>query len=83
MDKKGSYKMTIDRVGEAILNLILEKSPRSAQGVEFVQRSIESLTLCLSQIIKSGYCQEHYKTGYDIATKLIQEDLGLKEEPPK
>lgn len=47
---------------------------------EFVDECICALTLCLSQIVKSGYCANHWEGVLNVINKYLRQDLGLGEK---
>jgi hypothetical protein len=73
-----------DSIANQIMRILLEKIPSEKSGPAFVEQAMQSLTPCLSLIIETGYCPEHYNTGLDAAITLIKEDLRMTaEELPK
>ena len=56
-----------------ILQLIMERI--DTKNNDFIHQSIEILTLCLSEIIRAGYCRHHIQEACDKVVEFIKEDL--------
>lgn len=65
-----------EKAGE-VLEFMMSKIDKNNE--EFFNESIEILTLCLSEVIKAGYCKSHWNYGLEKASKLILEDLTSNE----
>lgn len=74
MEKNEEDVGPIGECAGEILELIIKRI--NSQEKEFIRDSIEILTLCLSEIIKAGYCSCHKQEGVDLVLKLIQDDLN-------
>ena len=66
----------IGLIAGEVLELIMQKITSNKK--KFTKDVIEILTLCISEIIRAGYCSCHRQEGCDLVMKLIKEDLDAE-----
>ena len=63
----------IGGIAGEILTFMISKMESNDR--KFVDEGLQILTLCLSELIKAGYCKHHYKEAYKKVSRLIVDDL--------
>ena len=64
-------------ISSEVLDLIMEKVPNKITGKEFVDITIDILTLCTSEIIRSGYCPKHHNDALEVVINKIKNNLYI------
>jgi len=67
----------VGEIAGEVMELIMSKTNKLKEGKEFTDACLDILTLCISELIKAGYCNLHYGDALDKATKQIKEDLSI------
>lgn len=68
---------TSERAGktlEYIMKIVTDK-----QGKEFIDECLQILTLCTSEIIKAGFCPDHYESAINEVLRQIKSDFEVKD----
>jgi hypothetical protein len=58
-----------------VLSYIMDDVLAGSHGNQFTDEAMAILTLCLSELIKAGYCSHHYQDVLNIVNLQIRQDL--------
>ena len=67
--------VNVGKTAGEVLEFMMSRFPKELEGISFVGTSIEVLTLCLSEIIKAGYCSTHYQHALEKCVEKIKKDF--------
>lgn len=70
----------IEEISGDVLMYVMKRFTSKIKGKQFIETSIEIFTLCLSEIIKAGYCRSHYQNALEKCIEKMIEDLQLNTE---
>lgn len=67
--------MNTGEVAGDVISLIMSRT--ESQGRVFVDECLEVLSLCCSELIRSGFCPSHRDDAIEVLVAQIRDDLGV------
>jgi len=65
----------VGEIAGEVVEFMMSRLPSNLEGISFIETSIEILTLCLSEVIKAGYCSKHYQYAIEKSIEHIRKDF--------
>jgi len=67
--------VNVGKTAGELVEFMMSRFPDELEGISFIETSIEVLTLCLSEVIKAGYCSTHYQYAIEKSVEQIRKDF--------